>query len=211
MAHLALATHWQSGSAEGGDDGYRRYSRWSYDEEDEEPDDGTGHEMGEIYDESMSLDHWSDRQGRKIPLGRMNLQRDEIVSPKPPEEWELSRDKFEGYTGNAGMTLERWYRRAAVVVWPQERHFEVLCNTGTDAAIAGLESMVTQGKRAAKSKKDARRESCLKFAKAIIKTWVSRRARSRHPLFTSPRRKPTACSFRGCLKSWTPPTCSASF
>ena len=153
VAHLALATHWQSGSAEGGDYGYRRYSRWSYDEEDEEPDDGTGHEMGEIYDESMSLDHWSDRQGRKIPLGRMNLQRDEIVSPKPPEEWELSREEFEGYTGNAGMTLERWYRRAAVVVWPQERHFEVLCNTGTDAAIAGLESMVTQGKRAAKSKR----------------------------------------------------------
>ena len=175
VAHLALATHWQSGSAEGGDYGYRRYSRWSYDEEDEEPDGGTDHEMGEIYDESMSLDHWSDRQGRKIPLGRMNLQRDEIVSPKPPEEWELSREEFEGYTGNAGMTLERWYRRAAVVVWPQERHFEVLCNAGTDAAIAGLESMVTQGKQAAKSKKDAQRESCLKFAKAIIKTWAPRR------------------------------------
>mgnify|MGYP000179807652 CR=1 FL=1 len=36
---------------------------------------------------------------------------------------------------NAGMTIERWYHRAAVVIWPRERHFDVLCGAGTDAAI----------------------------------------------------------------------------
>jgi len=31
--------------------------------------------------------------------------------------------QYEGYMGNYGNTLDRWYRRAAVVVWPRERAF----------------------------------------------------------------------------------------
>ena len=46
------------------------------------------------------------------------------------DDGDPSEEDFEDYTGNAGMTLERWYHRAAVVIWPRERHFAVLCGAG---------------------------------------------------------------------------------
>jgi hypothetical protein len=31
--------------------------------------------------------------------------------------------EYEGYMGNYGNTMDRWYRRAALVVWPRDRDF----------------------------------------------------------------------------------------
>jgi hypothetical protein len=93
------------------------------------------------------------------------------VSNRPRAEWELGREAFEGYTGNAGMTLERWYHRAAIVIWPREDNFHVLCEAGTDAAISGLKSMVAKWKGALKSEQPVQRKACLDFAAAIIESW----------------------------------------
>jgi hypothetical protein len=183
-AHLALITHWQNGSAEGGDYGYggrdryhsrKRYGRWT-DDEDEDDDDGggdslSGYDMGEVYDESATIDCWSDRNGRRVRLGAMDLEDGELVCSEPLEEWDISREEFGGYTGNAGMTLDRWYHRAAIVIWPREGHFRVLCQAGTDAAIAGLEKAVKQWKRAKKADREALRRECERFARAILDTW----------------------------------------
>ena len=185
VAHLALLTHWQSGSAEGADyDDYsyrrRRYGHWDDEEEDDEGEDEddtnslSGYEMGDIFDRGLSADHWSDGDGKKIAFGQIDLDEEEIVSSQPLADWTISREEFEGYTGNAGMTLERWYHRQAVVVWPQKNHFQVLCSAGTDAAIAGLESMIKTWKRSRKSEQEHQRQSCLEFAKAIIGTWTPR-------------------------------------
>ena len=182
VAHLALVTLWQSGSAEGGYDEYsygrgrgRRY-RWSDDEDDEDDYDetGTDYEMGEIYDWSLSADHWSDRQGHKVRLGDIHLDESEIVADEALDEAEPNREDFEGYTGNAGMTLERWYHRAAVVIWPRSKHFHVLCSAGTDASIGGLEPLVKRLKRATKAKREELRRECLAFASAILDSWESR-------------------------------------
>lgn len=196
LAYLALVTHWQSGSAEGGDfygDYYDRrnryrYRTWSKDADDEDGDededdddssgsDGTGYEMGEVFDESLSICDWSDRAGKKVDFGEMPLDEGELVSAAPLDAWEVAREEFEGYTGNAGMTLERWYHRAAVVVWPRNRHFAVLCRAGTDAAIAGLEAMVEQSQRAGKTEQAEAREDCLRFARAILDDWQQRGSR----------------------------------
>ena len=180
VAHLALITHWESGSAEGGDYGdyYGRggHRRWSYDDEDE-PEDGTGYEMGEVYDEYLKVDCWSDREGMPTDFGEMSLEQDEIIAEGSLDDWDLTQEDFEGFTGNAGMTLERWYRRAAVVVWPQANHFRVLCQAGTDASIVGLEVMVKAWKRARKSDRKQQRADCLKFASAILESWSPRRRR----------------------------------
>jgi hypothetical protein len=185
VAHLALVTLWQSGSAEGDygysygwGRGYRRsYDDYGDDEGDEEDyDDAAGdyagdYKMGEIFDESLSASHWSDRDGEKIAIGEIDIDDGEVVSAIPPEKWEASREDFEGYTGNAGMTLERWYHRAAIMIWPRGRHFDVLCKAGTDASIGGFQVMIKRFKRAAKSRREELRDECLTFAKAIIDSW----------------------------------------
>ena len=176
-AHLALITHWQSGSAEGdyGDTyGRGNYSSWSHD--DEESNEPTDYEMEEVFDESLSINYWSDRHGNKIAFGEMDLEEAEIVSDTPSADWDLSRQEFEGYTGNEGMTLERWYHRAAIVLWPKKNSFDVLCAAGTDAAISGLKSIVSDWKSAKKSDQPQQRKSCLEFAAAIITSWGPPRA-----------------------------------
>ncbi|MEO8496885.1 MAG: 2OG-Fe(II) oxygenase, partial [Planctomycetota bacterium] len=178
VAHLALVTLWQSGAAEGGYDEYSyRYGRGrgyhrSDDEDDEDNDEkASEYEMGELYDWSLSADHWSDREGKKVLLGEVRLAEDEIVAAEPLSKSEPNREDFEGYTGNAGMTLERWYHRAAVVIWPRARHFHVLCGAGTDAAVGGLASLVGRLKRASKTKREELQQECRSFAAAIIDSW----------------------------------------
>jgi len=168
VAHLALVTLWQHGTAEGGYDEYSyggsRRSRWL-------EDDGDDYEMGEIFDTSLSVDHWSDREGRKACFGKMRLDENEIVADTALDDGDPSEEDFEGFTGNAGMTLERWYHRAAVVIWPRGEHFSVLCGAGTDASIGGLKPMVSRLRRASKARRDVQRQECLVFAAAIIDSW----------------------------------------
>ena len=189
VAHLALVTLWQSGSAEGG---YNEYSygrgqryHWSDDEYDEDYDEDydettSEYTMGELYDWNLSADHWSDCEGKKVRFGEILLGEDEIVADEALDEAEPNREDFEGYTGNAGMTLERWYHRAAVVIWPRAKHFHVLCGAGTDAAVGGLELLVKRLRRATKKEREAQRQECLSFAAAIIDSW--RRGRDRPSL-----------------------------
>jgi len=115
VAHLALITLWQHGTAESDWDEYtyrrnRSYHSWSdYDEDDDESGDkGTSeYEMGEILDTSLSADHWSDGQGKKVLFGRIRLDETEIVADVMLDAGDPSEEDFEDDTGNGGVTLER--------------------------------------------------------------------------------------------------------
>ena len=48
------------------------------------------------------------------------------------------QSEYEGYMGNYGNTLDRWYRRAAIVVWPLDRAFGV--GRSREAAEGDLEA-----------------------------------------------------------------------
>lgn len=181
-AYLGLVTLWQSGAAEGGYDDYgygssRRYSH--RDDEDEETDSvsSSEHTMGEIYDDSLTANHWSNRQGKKVFFGKIPLEETEIVPQGALTETDPSREDFEGYTGNAGMTLERWYHRAAIVLWPRSHQFQVWCDAGTDAAIVGLNQMVSKLNKTKKGREE-RLADCQSFATQIIDTWKTGRSGS---------------------------------
>lgn len=185
VAHLALVTLWQSGEAEGGYDEYSYrggYHRSDFEDEDENDyDESDGdYEMGELYDHRLSANHWSDQHGKRVRLGEIRLDEEDIVSEAPLDDGDPDSEDFEGFTGNAGMTLERWYHRAAIVIWPREKHFSVLCGAGTDAAIGGLQPLVNRLKRMSTAKREKQRRECLSFAAAIIDSWQASRRSSWH-------------------------------
>ncbi len=181
-AYLALVTLWQNGEAEGGYDDYdygsrRRFSRWDDDDDEGEDEDddmdsdgGSGHIMGEVYDSSLYADHWSNRQGKKVSFGKIPLEETEIVPKNALTDADPSHEEFEGYTGNAGMTLERWYHCAAIILWPRSHQYQVWCDAGTDAAVVGLNQMVAKLKKT-KLGQDERLADCQNFATQIIETW----------------------------------------
>jgi 2OG-Fe(II) oxygenase superfamily len=176
-AYLALLTLWESGSAEDAGDeygyGYGRRSRWHDDDDDDEGDDGDGegkYTMEEVYDTSLTAKNWSDSEGNGLPIGTLDVEEEEILDPEALKEVK-PQEEYEGYTGNEGMTLERWYRRAAIFLWPERRHLEILCGRDSRNVVPVLNQMVakwrqTKGKEAAGLK-----TQCVELAKAILAKW----------------------------------------
>jgi predicted 2-oxoglutarate/Fe(II)-dependent dioxygenase YbiX len=175
-ASLALAVLWQNGEAEpkyGHSSGYGS-SRWGrsrwYDDESSE-EDASNYAMGEVFESDLNLEQFRDADGRALSYGTIGLEENEVVAEKPIENGKPDKEDFEGYTGNAGMTLDRWYHRAAVVLWPSARRFELLLSAGLNASVGGLARMVREWEAATPDKQESLRQSCVDFAKAIIAGW----------------------------------------
>ncbi|MBI3463093.1 MAG: hypothetical protein HY000_08555 [Planctomycetes bacterium] len=65
--------------------------------------------------------------------------------------------------------------RAAIVLWPAQSRFDVLCEAGVKSAVGGLEQMVRQWKRAKKSEQEGLEQPCHEFADRIIAHWPERK------------------------------------
>jgi hypothetical protein len=136
VAHLALVTFHQSGELEGG----YSYGRRRYGYDDEDPEDG---EMGEIYEENLSVEHWRDAGDRSVALGTYRIEPDALISEEKLGEGEPDEKEAEGFTGNAGCTMDHWYRRAAIVVWAKEDHERILCHHNFKGACAALAELAS--------------------------------------------------------------------
>ncbi len=79
-------------------------------------------ELTDLIDSDIELRHWIGVGGRREGVSA-SVDADEICYTKPSVELEPFETEHEGYTGNAGATVERWYHRAAAVLWPRERTF----------------------------------------------------------------------------------------
>lgn len=167
QAYLALLTHHQSGEVDYSTYSFR--SSWSrrrqYEEEDDEEDvsdsEDASAEMGEVYDEDCTLDHWFDAAGREQPLGEMSLNDKEVLH----SQGGTMKQTISEATGNAGATLERWYRRGVVVLWPRDRHFRILAGEGQAMALPALAEMV------ADAADPAANQDCRELAEQIIQRW----------------------------------------
>jgi hypothetical protein len=163
QAHLALLTFHETASAEYAG-GYYRRRRWG---EEEDPAD---YEVGEVLDASLTADHWIDPDGGRPPLGEIAIEEDEVLDPEAIRDVD-PEEVFEGYTGNEGMTLDRWYRHAAIFIWPDRKHFDVLCDAGSGSAVQALGAMVQQWQRPGQKDAAALRAACVEFAATIVARW----------------------------------------
>ncbi len=81
----------------------------------------------------------------------------ELCATTPSVELPAYESEYEGYMGNYGNTMDRWYHRGAVVVWPRRRAFVLRARTDPAAALAelitehqrGAEAVDTVGRRSA--------------------------------------------------------------
>jgi len=133
--HLALLTREESGSAEY-NGSYRRGRRYSDDDDDDDE-----FEVGEIFDSSVLLSEWRTLDGSPATLGEIPVEEEEITLADAFENLKPDEIHFEEATGNAGASFERTYRRAALVLWPHDSTFAVLCQAGLAATLPYLEDM----------------------------------------------------------------------
>jgi len=119
FANLGLVTLYRMGEWEDGYDYYysrRRNRYYDYDEEEV-----SGEEtMGEVYEEYTTVEIW---EKDTLPgLGALNIREGDILSDFTMGEGDPIEKEAEGYTGNAGMTLQYWYHYGAVILWPKQQH-----------------------------------------------------------------------------------------
>jgi hypothetical protein len=137
---LALAEVKQTWDAEPSDGG--EWGRYDEDDKDEDPDD---YQLGELLVDEITLDWWTDPDGAGGEPISLYIPDHEVCATTPSAALEPYESEYEGYMGNYGNTLDRWYRRAAVVVWPRDRAFAARAEAGSRWALHELRDRIEAG------------------------------------------------------------------
>ena len=151
---------------------YGRRRHWERDEDDDwyEEDDPppTGpdaYELLDLIDRGITLERWIDPSGKKATPIVTRVDDAEVCATTPSSELEPYAAEHEGYMGNYGNTMDRWYRRAAIVLWPRERAFAVRAEASPAWALESLKRHLRAGEV---SEAREMAESLLPFWNAVV-------------------------------------------
>ena len=131
-------------------------------------------ELGESYEDDLHGSEWRDLKGKSQPIGQIPLATASIVSQTPLDEWIPTSEEYEGYTGNAGNTLDRWYHRSAIVVWHDDDHFDILARGGCHKSIELFDSMRAKLTKTPKKQLEQAERESWRLAHAILRHWPKR-------------------------------------
>jgi hypothetical protein len=153
---LALADVHETWSCEDEYSGYSDYRQRYYGDDDdadenehgESPGESSDPDLTELIDSDVELRHWLGAGGRwEAVAARVDAA--ELCYTRPSVDLEPFESEHEGYTGNAGNTVEHWYHRAAVVLWPRERTFVIRAKASPRWGISEVAKALRTRNRAA--------------------------------------------------------------
>jgi hypothetical protein len=87
------------------------------------------------------LSDWRSPDGAAAELGVFPVEEGELCPPDVFDEMEPDEQEFHEATGNEGVSFERSYRRAALVLWPGSRRLEVISQAGLAVSLPWLASL----------------------------------------------------------------------
>lgn len=99
--------------------------------------------IGEIIDDSVIAVWWNDAESH----GDIHFAfgPGEVSAATPTFEHTPYSSEYEGYMGNYGNTVDRWYRRAAFVMWPAQQGFSVRAAASTSWALRTIVNSIEDG------------------------------------------------------------------
>ncbi|MER5432845.1 2OG-Fe(II) oxygenase [Streptomyces sp. NPDC002588] len=122
---------------------------YGYDEDDEEESGDAGEDgdyvLQELVDDEITLGWWTGPDGTGGEEISLRVHDYEVCASTANADLTPYDSQYEGYMGNYGNTLDRWYRRAAVVVWPRERAFAARGEAGSRWALEELRACIARG------------------------------------------------------------------
>jgi 5-methylcytosine-specific restriction endonuclease McrA len=116
-----------------------------YYEVEDEDEDPTHFELSSLIDDEITLGWWTNPDGTDGESITLHIRDDEVCATTPTVDLVPYQSAYEGYMGNYGNTLDRWYRRAAVVVWPRDRAFAARAEAGSRWALDKLRHRIEVG------------------------------------------------------------------
>lgn len=122
-----------------------RYGRRSWRFEEEDHDESTEYELIDLQDSAIELSHWLDAASKHIAGIPGIVSDEELHFTKPSSDLDPFRSHHEGYQGNYGNTVDRWYHRAAFVMWPRANTFALRAQTSPQWAVDELLALPRAG------------------------------------------------------------------
>ena len=121
---------------------HRGYGR--HDDDEDEYSDGLSGEpqLQELIESTVHLDQWLSDPGSPASPTSLTIDDDEVCATTPSVSLTPSSSEYEGYMGNYGNTADRWYRRAAIVVWPRRLAFAVRAEASPEWALDTLAKQI---------------------------------------------------------------------
>ena len=127
---------------------YGRHRYWERDDENKWHEGGRGpdaYELIDFIDGSIKLTHWITPSGKKTTSMATDVCDHEVCASTPTKELEAYASEYEGFTGNAGNTMDLWYRRAALILWPYMSAFAVRAEASPAWATTTLRGLLRSG------------------------------------------------------------------
>lgn len=145
-AVLALADVQETHGAYPTDEKYEYWDDYGYDEDDSGASDSDReYEIQDLIDSSVTITHWTGPDGARLEETSLPAYDTEVCASIPSGDLTPYSQRYEGYMGNWGNTLDRWYHRAAVVVWPREQAFANRAETSPAWALDELAAIAATG------------------------------------------------------------------
>jgi hypothetical protein len=127
---------------------YGRWDDWDGDVDDGDSFDGDGsgdYDLEDLIESEVTLDSWIDPGSGRVEQVDLLVASDEVCASTASGDLEPDRTEYEGYMGNWGNTLDRWYHRGAVVIWPRSRAFAVRAEAAPSFALDTLTTLARTG------------------------------------------------------------------
>ncbi len=93
-------------------------------------------EMGDVDDSREWLDGWARPDGRRPRLGEIELLAGELLPRGALDDATPDEQRVHEASGNEGVSVERAYHRAALVLWPRSKALEIVARSDIAGAVA---------------------------------------------------------------------------
>ena len=126
-----------------------------YDDDDEDDDEyhggtsdgGREYDIQELIDSEITLTHWTGPDGTRLEETSLSVDGDEVCATTSSVTSRLTPRSTRATWATTGNTLDRWYHRAAVVVWPRQRAFANRAETSPAWALDELAAIACARRR----------------------------------------------------------------
>ncbi|WP_197536260.1 2OG-Fe(II) oxygenase [Blastococcus saxobsidens] len=128
-----------------GGDPWDDYHDYYEDDDRSQSEDSHDYQLNELIEDEIALGWWTRPDGAGGEPISLHVPDHEVCATTPNARLTPYQAEYEGYMGNYGNTLDRWYRRAAVVVWPRDRAFAARAEAGSQWALDELRDRIDAG------------------------------------------------------------------
>jgi hypothetical protein len=144
---------------------YRKRNRYYH--EDEKEDDEQNEEdvtPTDIINSETTLKYWLDEENKVLNYRDYYVSSGFLGWTKATDQFKPFHSEYEGFMGNYGNTLDRWYHRAAIVLWQRKDHYAVRFDMDSEQVLAELLKLI---------KKPTQEESVCKVLHSLLPYWPS--------------------------------------